>query len=167
MKRFKLMLMVSLILCGRLAAQDTQTTSWRDPAGSTLLSLGATVVPMALGLAMGPESETGGNLFLFGLFLGPATGYLLTDEPRRGLTGIGVRGAIAAAGTMLFIASCSDIFNCSGATQAIAIATMAGLATSAVLDIVKVRRRDTVQLSLAPKYFSHTESWGIRVSVDF
>jgi len=169
MTRTMARVVVGILASGSLSAQHQSAApeDWRDPQSATWLSLGATVVPMALGLAIDSDSETGGVMFGLGLLLGPAVGYLVTDQPQRALAGIGIRAGIGLAGTLLMVATCSNIFECSDVTGVVAIATLGAIGTSAIVDIVRVRRREVARVTLGPRYLDQVGAWGLGVSASF
>lgn len=169
MTRTMTLIVAGILAGGSLRAQHESAPpeGWRDPQSATWLSLGATVIPMVLGLTVGSDSENGGVMFGLGLLLGPAVGYLVTDRPQRALAGIGIRAGIGLAGSLLMVATCSNIFECSDATGVVAIATLAAIGTSAIIDIVRVRRREVPRVTLGPRYLDQVGAWGLGVSASF
>ncbi len=139
----------------------------RSPQTATLLSVIGTVVPTTLGLVLASSddsgSEVGAILFSYGVYFGPATGYLYGGSAGRGLAGVGVRAGISLLGTGLMAAACSD-GNCGwgfeGPAVAVGLITLGGLAASMIYDMVSVdntvRKRNEALAA---------EHWSRRVAV--
>ena len=83
--------------------QRNPTAPRRSPATAGLLSLGATAVPLAVGVAAFEEDSflafwTG----VGGLVLGPSAGHFYAGRPGRALGGIGLRAGLGAAAFMIY-----------------------------------------------------------------
>ena len=134
------------------------------------LSLGATVVPTAIGVLMiaSDDSDVGALVGSLvggaGLYFGPAVGYWYGAAAGRGWKGVGIRfgtGFVAGLTSILICGeNCdldSDEFSAAGVITLIGGAVIVG---SAIYDIAKVRshvrkandakRADAARLSIAP-----------------
>lgn len=83
----------------RRAARVVRTQSppaRKSPTGALLLSLGATVAPMAAGFAA--QHDAGAWVFLSGVVVGPSVGHLYAGRAGRGFATIALRGVGAAVG---------------------------------------------------------------------
>lgn len=150
-----------------LSCQDLEPSGQKSPGAALALSAAGTAVPM--GIAWTTEGAAVAGLFLGGLSLGPALGYVYAGEIGHGLAHAGIRigvlagtyggvSAICSAGECGFLFGGGD----PGATTAAAALGLAGLAVTtglALWDIVtvdnRVRDRSARRLRLAvrPAYF--------------
>lgn len=132
-----------------LSSQDPEPRGGKSPGTALALSALGTAVPMGIGATS--EGPAVAGLFLGGLILGPALGYVYAGEVGYGLTHAGIRLGVLGAtyGGMLAICSaaeCGLIFGGGdpGATTAAAAVGLAGLGVItglAVWDIVRVDNR--------------------------
>ena len=124
----------------------------RSPGLAVALSLGGTAALVGGGIALANEDGGGDglaqNLLMAGILAGPSLGYLYAGSIGRGLSSVGIRSGVLLGGSLLFLATCSDVFTCGedGAGTAIALLTLGGLAVSAIHDFTHVddaaRRRN-------------------------
>ena len=139
---------------GAMYADVLEVPGTRNPGTATLLSAAGTVAPVVLGLVLAGSddsgSEIGGLLFTYGIYFGPATGYVYGGSAGRGFAGVGIRSVISLLGYGLMAAACSGDncggFGLDGPAVAVGLLTMGGLVTSMVHDMVsvdnEVRRRN-------------------------
>ncbi|HEX6587583.1 MAG TPA: hypothetical protein VF039_01060 [Longimicrobiales bacterium] len=147
-----------------LAQGDVETDARRASHASAL----ATVVPIAVGGALFAADELmipAAVLGLGGIFIGPATGYVLTGHTLRALGGIAVRGGAWAAGAVLAQGAESE-----GNAAAVATLGLVGLLVgSVVYDVLRaddhVRAHATERASLAPWFDAHGRV-GFALSLD-
>ena len=134
-----------LLLAGalvRLPAQHDSIPQARSPHTALLLSLGATVIPFAIGSASSTRSETE-KLAFWGILVGPAVGHFYAGHSKQAWQGIGIRSGVGVATLAVGFASCSgrgsgsDSWDCGSA--AVIIGSVALLA-SVVHDIATAPR---------------------------
>jgi hypothetical protein len=87
-------------------AQSVVANRRKSPATGLLLSLGATTVPMASGIAIGPDA--GAWIFLGGVVVGPSMGHFYAGQVGRGLGTTALRAAGAAVGISSLVGCFSD-----------------------------------------------------------
>ncbi len=139
---------------GALHADALEVPGTRNPGTATLLSAAGTVVPVVLGVVLAGSddsgSEIGALLFTYGIYFGPATGYVYGGSAGRGFAGAGIRSVISLLGYGLMTAACSGGncggFGLDGPAVTVGLLTMGGLVTSMVYDMMsvddEVRRRN-------------------------
>jgi hypothetical protein len=160
-------------------AQDARSSvTVKSPYLAAGLSLLGTVVPTALGVAVGDRNGSiGGWLIAYGVFVGPSTGYFYAGQVGRGMGSAALRFGIvlgAAAGAM---GACGGIWGCDdpGAASAIAVVGLAAYAASALYDIARAgaaaqawnARHAERRIAVTPRIDPAGRSGGVRVSIAF
>jgi len=144
-----------------LVRKPVRLSEHASPARAALLSAGATLVPVAVGLgiiANTSHNAAGGIVAGSGVLLGPAAGYFDSGLTGRGTRGLALRFAAATLGITAGLATAAsvhggDIADYSGAF----IVVMAGAGTAMILAVADcslvasdVARAQRASVSLAP-----------------
>jgi len=168
------------------AGQGAPTTFRpKSEATSIMYSVLGTVVPTAVGMGLASAGEFDGisvYLVLYGIYLGPATGYFYAGEAGRGARGVAVRGGITLATLLMVGAVCSG-GGCNmwgddrsmPAAGVMVLIGMAGMVGSMVYDIASAgsaarrwnARQVASKVSVAPTLDPVTASPGVAVRVQF
>jgi hypothetical protein len=146
------------------------------PASSTWLSLGATLVPAAAGIAIGNNSSaTGAGLVFGGMVVGPAAGYWSGHIGGKALSGLLIR----TGGLVLMAAGSSSCFKnsynsfCNNGASAAVIGGALVVLGSAAYDIAtvgkKVRANNgaLARASVVPLFSPSERRVGVEVVVGF
>lgn len=160
-------------------AQDARSSfTPKSPYVAVQLSLLGTVVPTALGIAMGDGAGSlRGWLIAYGVFVGPSTGYFYGGQVGRGMGTAALRFGIllgAAAGAM---GACGGVWGCDdpGAANAIVIVGLGAYVASALYDIARAgaaadawnARHAERRVTIMPRVDPVTPSGGVSVRIGF
>jgi hypothetical protein len=175
----KPLVVVALLATTPAAAQEPVAgSSPKSGATAIGISLIATVVPTALGFAADHGSARPW-LLLYGLYLGPSTGYFYVGRPWRVVGGGMVRFGISVATAAGIATSCGGdwLWGCEdeGAANAVAFIGLSAYAASAIYDIATVgsavtkwnAERQPPRFSVTPQIHPTQRSGGVAVQVRF
>lgn len=93
-----------------LSDSNARPESLKSKAMARGLSLGTTAVPVGVGVDAMNDGHWRQGAYLIGggLLLGPSTGFLYAEAPRRAVKGIGIRAGIGAGSAALSLAVASS-----------------------------------------------------------
>ncbi|OGC91795.1 MAG: hypothetical protein A2W25_03505 [candidate division Zixibacteria bacterium RBG_16_53_22] len=156
--------------------RDLKTPEPKNPSTALALSVGATIIPIATGLARIENDDGTWLIAIPGVFVGPAVGYFYGGCTGRGMQGILTRTAIGALGLIVAsqAANGRSGMESIGAGVAVIGAFSVIIGVDAIYDIAVVQktvkeqnRRKTLSLSLIPNFFPESDGYGLMISMAF
>ena len=180
--RARLLTVVLLVILPVVAAANDSEfeRKYKSKRTARMLSLGCTIVPIGLGIAMASSeseatSDLGGFLIVGGAVVGPGVGHAYADRPVRFAGGALLRTGCLALSTFALVIAAFDDGNSSTAAEIGFVAGLGGYLASSVYDIATVgasvdkynREHTSPLFGVGPAYSSDDGSIGMVFTIRF
>ncbi len=187
MKKFSFCIVALFVICllpGRSIADTTAVQpQLKSPGKALAWSFWGTVIPNVVGLTLNLTTDgigdiVGNQLGTAGIIFGPSAGYFYGGLPKRGESGMALRGGLTLGTYILILAAGENGEVRSDREPAAAWLALFALTTvtvNAITSIAKVdgavrKRNENIRETgwlLAPKYFADHKAGGLQLQLRF